>query len=75
MSLAKTPFEAGKHGLLRMALGANTKEAEELAALAHKKNVRTMVGLPAPCVAPRILFMGARAHPARLRRPGASGET
>jgi predicted dehydrogenase len=28
-----------------VALDANTKEAEELAALACKKNVRTMVGL------------------------------
>jgi predicted dehydrogenase len=37
-------------------LGANTKEAEELAALARKKNVRTMVGLQRRA-SPAYLYM------------------
>jgi len=43
--LAKNALEAGKHVFCEWPLGANTKEAEELAVLARKKNVRTMVGL------------------------------
>jgi predicted dehydrogenase len=43
--LSKNAIEAGKHVFCEWPLGANTKEAEELAALARKKNVRTMVGL------------------------------
>jgi predicted dehydrogenase len=43
--LTKNALEAGKHVFCEWPLGANTKEAEELAALARKKNVRTMVGL------------------------------
>src|SRR4029077_1126188 len=43
--LSKNAIEAGKHVYCEWPLGANTKEAEEMAALARKKNVRTMVGL------------------------------
>jgi len=43
--LSKNAIEAGKHVFCEWPLGANTKEAEELAALARKNNVRTMVGL------------------------------
>jgi predicted dehydrogenase len=43
--LSKNALEAGKHVYCEWPLGANTQEAEALAALAHKKNVRTMVGL------------------------------
>ena len=43
--LSKNAIEAGKHVFCEWPLGANTKEAEELAGLARKKNVRTMVGL------------------------------
>lgn len=43
--LAKNALEAGKHVYCEWPLGASTKEAEELAALARKMKVRTMVGL------------------------------
>ncbi len=43
--LAKNALEAGKHVFCEWPLGANTQEAEELAALARKNNLRTMVGL------------------------------
>src|SRR4029077_10812847 len=43
--LSKNALEAGKHVYCEWPLGANTKEAEELAALARKMKVRTMVGL------------------------------
>src|SRR3979490_1942814 len=43
--LTKNALEAGKHVYCEWPLGANTKEAEELAALAHKMKVHTMVGL------------------------------
>ena len=43
--LTKNALEAGKHVYCEWPLGKNTQEAEELAALARKKNVRTMVGL------------------------------
>jgi predicted dehydrogenase len=43
--LTKNAIEAGKHVFCEWPLGANTKEAEALAALARKKNVRTIVGL------------------------------
>ena len=69
--LSKNAIEAGKHVFCEWPLGANTKEAEELAALARKKNVRTMAGLQAGV--PR-LSVHARADPARLRRTGAGGE-
>ncbi len=38
-------LEGGKHVYCEWPLGANTQEAEEMAAFARKKNVRTMVGL------------------------------
>ena len=38
-------LEAGKHVYCEWPLGANTQEAEAMAALARKKGVRTMVGL------------------------------
>jgi predicted dehydrogenase len=44
-ALCKNAIEAGKHVFCEWPLGANTREAEELAGLARKKNVRTMVGL------------------------------
>jgi len=44
-ALSKAAMEAGKHVYCEWPLGANTKEAEELAALARKLKVRTMVGL------------------------------
>ncbi len=43
--LAKNAIEAGKHVYCEWPLGKNTKEAEELAALARKMKVHTMVGL------------------------------
>ena len=43
--LTKNAIAAGKHVFCEWPLGANTKEAEELAVLARKKDVRTMVGL------------------------------
>jgi len=43
--IANAAMEAGKHVYCEWPLGANTQEAEEMAALARKKNVRTMVGL------------------------------
>lgn len=44
-ALSKTALEAGKHVYCEWPLGATTKEAEELAALARKMKVKTMVGL------------------------------
>src|SRR5690242_15393215 len=44
-ALCKNAIEAGKHVFCEWPLGANTQEAEELAALAREKNVRTIVGL------------------------------
>jgi predicted dehydrogenase len=54
--LAKNAIEAGKHVFCEWPLGANTKEAEELAALARKKNVRTMAGLQRRA-SPAYLYM------------------
>ncbi len=54
--LSKNAIEAGKHVLCEWPLGANTKEAEELAALARQKNVRTMVGLQRRA-SPAYLYM------------------
>jgi predicted dehydrogenase len=54
--LAKNAIEAGKHVFCEWPLGANTKEAEELAALARRKNVRTMVGLQRRA-SPAYLYM------------------
>jgi len=44
-ALSKAVLEAGKHCYCEWPLGANTKEAEELAALARKLKLKTMVGL------------------------------
>jgi len=44
-ALAKAALDAGKHVYCEWPLGANTKEAEELAALARRKQLLTMVGL------------------------------
>ena len=44
-ALSKAALEAGKHVYCEWPLGANTKEAEELAALARKLKLQTMVGL------------------------------
>lgn len=44
-ALARSALEAGKHVYCEWPLGKDTKEAEELAALARRKNLRTMVGL------------------------------
>jgi predicted dehydrogenase len=44
-SITRDALEGGKHVYCEWPLGANTREAEELAALARKKNLRTMVGL------------------------------
>jgi predicted dehydrogenase len=54
--LTQKAIEAGKHVFCEWPLGANTKEAEELAALARKKNVRTMVGLQRRA-SPAYLYM------------------
>jgi predicted dehydrogenase len=54
--LTKNAIEAGKHVFCEWPLGANTKEAEELAALARKRNVRTMVGLQRRA-SPAYLYM------------------
>src|SRR5499426_1227475 len=54
--LSKNAIEAGKHCYCEWPLGANTKEAEELAALGRKKNVRTMVGLQRRA-SPAYLYM------------------
>src|SRR5687767_2077158 len=43
--LSKNALEAGKHVYCEWPLGKDTKEAEELAALARKMKVKTMVGL------------------------------
>jgi predicted dehydrogenase len=45
LALTKAALEAGKHVYCEWPLGANTKEAEEMAALARKLKLRTMVGL------------------------------
>jgi len=44
-TLTKDALDAGKHVYCEWPLGANTKEAEDLAALARKKKLLTMVGL------------------------------
>lgn len=54
--LCKNAIEAGKHVFCEWPLGANTKEAEELAALARQKKVRTMVGLQRRA-SPAYLYM------------------
>ena len=47
--LTMDALEAGKHVYTEWPLGANLPEAEEMAALANRKGVRTMVGLQGRC--------------------------
>ena len=47
--LTMDALEAGKHVYTEWPLGANLAEAEEMAELARRKQVRTMVGLQARC--------------------------
>jgi predicted dehydrogenase len=54
--LSKNALEAGKHVFCEWPLGANTQEAEELAALARRKNLHTMVGLQRRA-SPAYLYM------------------
>ena len=54
--LTKNAIEAGKHVFCEWPLGANTKEAEDLASLARKKDVRTIVGLQRRA-SPAYLYM------------------
>ncbi|MGH8648879.1 MAG: Gfo/Idh/MocA family protein [Burkholderiales bacterium] len=54
--LAKNALEAGKHVYCEWPLGANTREAEELAALARRKKLHTMVGLQRHA-SPAYLYM------------------
>jgi predicted dehydrogenase len=55
-TLTKDALEAGKHVYCEWPLGANTKEAEELAALARRKKLQTMVGLQRRA-SPAYLYM------------------
>lgn len=48
-SLTMDALEAGKHVFTEWPLGANLKEAEEMAGLARSKGVHTLVGLQARC--------------------------
>jgi predicted dehydrogenase len=52
----KAAIEAGKHVYTEWPLGRTTAEAEELAALAHKKGVQTAVGLQSR-VSSALLYM------------------
>jgi predicted dehydrogenase len=54
--LTRSALEAGKHVYCEWPLGANTKEAEELAALARRKKLHTMVGLQRRA-SPAFLYM------------------
>jgi predicted dehydrogenase len=65
--LAKSALEAGKHVYCEWPLGANTKEAEELAALARRRKLHTMVGLQRRA-SPAFLYMR------ELIRDGYAGE-
>lgn len=55
-ALTKAALEAGKHVYCEWPLGANTKEAEELAAMARAKKLHTMVGLQRRA-SPAYLYM------------------
>jgi predicted dehydrogenase len=55
-ALTKDALDAGKHVYCEWPLGANTKEAEDLAALARKKKLHTMVGLQRRA-SPAYLYM------------------
>jgi len=61
-------LDAGKHVYCEWPLGANTKEAEELAALARRKKLLTMVGLQRRA-SPAYLYMR------ELIKAGYVGET
>ena len=54
--LSKDALDAGKHVYCEWPLGKDTKEAEELAALARKKKLQTMVGLQRRA-SPAYLYM------------------
>ncbi len=56
--LTKHALEAGKHVYCEWPLGANTKEAEELAALARRMNLHTMVGLQRRASPPYLYLQG-----------------
>jgi predicted dehydrogenase len=71
-SITKDALEGGKHVYCEWPLGANTREAEELAALARKKKPADDGGTAAACVA--RLHVHARADPRRLCRRGAVGQ-
>jgi len=55
-TLSKDALEAGKHVYCEWPLGANTQEAEELAALARRQKLHTMVGLQRRA-SPAYLYM------------------
>jgi predicted dehydrogenase len=55
----RAALEAGKHVYTEWPLGRTTAEAEELAALAHAKGVRTATGLQAR-LAPKLMYMKER---------------
>jgi predicted dehydrogenase len=55
-ALTKSALDAGKHVYCEWPLGANTREAEELAALARKQKLQTMVGLQRRA-SPAYLYM------------------
>ena len=55
-ALSKDALEAGKHVYCEWPLGANTQEAEELAALARRQKLHTMVGLQRRA-SPAYLYM------------------
>lgn len=55
-ALTKDALDAGKHVYCEWPLGANTEEAEELAALARRKKLVTMVGLQRRA-SPAYLYM------------------
>jgi predicted dehydrogenase len=54
--LSKSSLEAGKHVYCEWPLGKDTKEAEELAALARAKKLKTMIGLQRRA-SPAYLYM------------------
>jgi predicted dehydrogenase len=56
LALTKAALEAGKHVYCEWPLGATTKEAEEMAALARKRKLLTMVGLQRRA-SPAYLYM------------------
>jgi predicted dehydrogenase len=56
LALTKAALEAGKHVYCEWPLGATTKEAEEMAALARSRKLLTMVGLQRRA-SPAYLFM------------------